>query len=385
MRDGTPISHSCPEFAQIVIGDNSSEGSVDDTPRTEMVGMNPLIVPPSQLLGNSSPLTAYESVPSSELHSLEFILGKANTASDLKMVLQGGQDVGVFLDEDDSFFVDLPFLEAVLPSMAFGEQLFAPLYIQKILLPTWYGRRSAHNTKNFQLEQQIITIARQHFYPALSNYLRLLYFARLLSIEVLLKDKPVLPKNLTIQENPHTIYLASFIEEFVGVDLLDSASPFTIHSAIKTFIRGNEDKIVPIVMIGHQWGFDVRIIAQNIIDVMSFYQVTEDRRLMAIASDARMPALNPATVASVHWTMSPSFEFLQGIDSDAEGGHYRLVPKMNYSTAAGPSDMPERRLSEEEKTAKLIDIITQLQDREAYVAPGRWQRCHVEDSYSLNS
>jgi hypothetical protein len=341
----------------------------EESPKSDAVAWSPLMQPPSQMIIHPAPSVFCESEPSSVLHSLDFILGKAGASSDYKMVLQDGQDVGVFLEDDESFFLDLPFLDSVLPSMAAGEQLFAPLYIQKILLPSWYGRRLAPNTKHFHLEQQTIALAHQHLYPALSEYLRLVYYAHLLSTDIFLEGKAILMNRFSIYNNPRTTYFASFIQEFVGVDPRNFTSLSHAYTALKSFIRENEAKIPAVVMIGLQWGFNVRSIAQNIMDIMFFYQFTEDSLLMAVASGAVMPALNPATVISVHWSMNPAFEVFKVISSYIHGGYYKIFPKVNYSTRSRPSDASRKVLGEEEKAERLAGIIIRLREREAYVAP----------------
>lgn len=363
-----PIAPKSIPMEAIPDFDLNSEAS-EESPKSDAVALSPLIQPPGQMIIHPAPSMFSESVPSSVLLSLDFILGQADASSDYKMVLQDGQDVGVFLENDESFFLDLPFLDSVLPSMAAGEQLFVPLYIQKILLPTWYGRRFAHTTKHFHLEQQIIALAKQQFSPALSEYIRLVYYAHLLSTELFLEGRALNLNHFSIHSNPKTTYFASFIQEFVGVDPRNFTTLSQAYLTLKLFIRENESKISALVMIGLQWGFNVRNIAQNIMDMMLFYQFTEDSLLMAVFTGAVMPALNPATVITVHWSMKPAFEVFKIINGYADGRYYKIFPKVNYTTRSGQSDASRRVLSEEEKAEKLTEIIMSLREREAYVAP----------------
>lgn len=292
--------------------------------------------------------------PANPKLSLEYILGKADVSPDYKMIFQDGIPVMAFLEDDHDFFLDLPFLDSVLPSMAAGEQLFVPLYIQMILLPTWYGRRSMNITEYFHLEHQIIALARQALAPALSEYARLVYYAHLLSNDAFLEDYD--------DGLPDTVRLASFIEAFTGVD----PRSFAISRlGLKAFLRENQASLASLIMIGLQWGFNVESIAVNILAILGVrHPFTGERFAMAVASGAVMPQVNPATVVSVHWAMHPVFDVVDLVESTADGPYYEIVPKVNYATRSGPSHaLPRNLFTLEERIAKLSNIIVTLKQR----------------------
>lgn len=339
--------------------------------KPDIVTVNPPVSPPSLALSPPppAPLPAHGSTPSDVLHSIGFILGEANLAADYKMVLQDGKEVGVLLDEDESFFLDLPFLDSVLPSMLAGEQLFVPLYIQKILLPTWHGRRSARHSTNYEMEQEIIALARNHFFPALSEYIQLLYYAHLLSTEELIKDKAYTLYHDAVYNNPDTTYFAAFIQEFVGVDPRDYLASSQSYFFLRACVEVDPTKITSIVMIGQQWGFDVQRIARSLMEMPFVSQSSDCPLVKAVASGAVTPRLDPASVFAVHWSMRPAYEINEVAHRYADDDSLEVTPKMNYTTRSSQSDSPRKLLSEEEKAEKLADIITELHGNEAYIVP----------------
>jgi hypothetical protein len=279
--------------------------------------------------------------------SIEWILGKTEVSCDLNIVFQEGIPVAAFLEDDQYFFLDLPFLYSVLPSMAAGEQLFVPLYIQKILLPAWYGRTFPLASRHLLMEYQVIALARYTLAPALAEYVRLVHYARLLGNEAFIECE-----DESLDEDP----LYGFLEEFAGVN---RGSLSTCYWSLKSFLRENEAKIAPLLMIGLQWGFEVQKIAQNIIGLLGF----EDCLLEAVASGAVMPRLNPATVVSVHWSMHPVFKVIEMAESQAADRNYQIYPIVNYATRSGIRDAPRISFTQEERADKLTSIITALKQK----------------------
>lgn len=256
----------------------------------------------------------------------------------MNMLTLNGRDVAVVLYGRENFFVDLPFVECVLPSMMAGEQHFVPVFIHKILLPSWFGKRNDTTDAWFDDEQFIISLSKGDFSPALIDYARLLTYASLLEIETL--DEDAVKRSKFPQ-------LSQFMSYYTGVDLTTfvNISP-NIEKFLDAQIGKYLGKIPSIIMIGLQWGFDARMIITNLEKFTKRIRHLINNHLHdklveflgMFEKKPVLPTLHPSTVASVYWTMNPVFVLKLG----RRVGQIVPVKEILTKNVYVPSSAPDR-------------------------------------------
>lgn len=242
--------------------------------------------------------------------------------SKLSMLTLDGKDVAALLGDGENFFVDLPYVECVLPSMEAGEQIFVPGFIHKVLLPRWYGKRRDEVDGWFDDEQVIISLSKDYFAPAMSKYCKLLAFACLLEIRSPLDDFAVRSSKFPA--------LSQFLNDHAGVNLESILTIIPNDAAsLDAHLRHYITRIPAIVMIALQWGFAIKTV---IINLAAFSNRIRKRIVQSqhwplarflgeFMRKIVLPVLYPSTVALVHWTMNPVYE----MKSDC-AGVMRMVP-----------------------------------------------------------
>jgi hypothetical protein len=240
----------------------------------------------------------------------------------LNMLTLDGKEIAAVLEDGENFFVGLPFVECVLPSMAAGEQYFVPAFIHKVLLPRWDGRRRESGDDLFDDEQAIISLSKEHFAPALERYCKLLAFASLLEIAAPLDDVSV--------RNSKFPLLSRFLHAHAGLQL-ETILTFlpNDYASLDACLHPYITRIPALVMIGCQWGFSVGSIILNLAAfsnrirkrIVQSQHRPLARFLVQFSKKTILPALCPSTISSVHWAMNPVYEMKEG-----DGGVTRMVP-----------------------------------------------------------
>jgi hypothetical protein len=267
--------------------------------------------------------------------------------------------VAVTLYETENFITDLPFLECVLPSMQAGEPYFVPAFIQKILLPYW-----EHGGGYFrEYEKFILNLTRDHFLPAMSEYLELLFLAAVLEQPLDAACTVVLGRKVTA--------LMALIRELLGVG---PPSEFLRGSEaiekLKMRLVKNLRRIPAMLMIGHQWKFDVKMMAINIMRIANMdsgwmqakqlqYDLGVDRLLGDIIDGIQLPNLSFISVSWIAWTMNPDFIW----DFDKGMGVQVLRAKVRFDSVGGKIRGASQSRTRRRK-ASMRDILRELEIRE---------------------
>lgn len=283
----------------------------------------------------------------------------------LKRITQDGKDVAVTLYETENFITDLPFLGCVLPSMQAGEQYFVPAFIQKILMPYW-----EHGSGYFrEYEKFILGLSQEQFMPAMGEYLELLFLASIL-------EQPM-DAACTVVLGLKTKKLKALILELFGVappgELFRGSEAL---EKLKIRLVKHLRKIPAMLMIGHQWKFDAKMIATNIRRIASLdsvllqtkqlqYDIGIDRLLGDIIHGIQLPNLSFTSISWIAWTLNPDFIW----DFEKGTGKQVLLAKVRFDSARGkvhrvsPS-RPRRR------KPSMRDILKELEIREMRRKPG---------------
>lgn len=259
-------------------------------------------IPPSNDITSTSSSSSSSAPPSSTDRSAYL--------TKLNMLTFEDKDIAAVLCSGENFFVDLPYIDCVLPSMKAGEKYFVPVFIHKILLPTWYGKRGEKFDAWFDDEQLIISLSKDYFAPAMINYCRILAYASLLEIGYPLNEYAVQHSKFPL--------LSRFLNDYAGVDIetIVTVSP-KIANALDVYLCQYISRIPAIIMVGLQWGFDVQMIILNLALFSKRVRTSIGGHvhgklvdfLKQFKKKPVMPNLYPSTVASVHWAMNPVFEF----------------------------------------------------------------------------
>jgi hypothetical protein len=240
----------------------------------------------------------------------------------LNMLTFEGKDIAAVLTSRENFFVDLPYIDCVLPSMKAGEQYFVPIFIHKVLLPSWYEKRGEKFDAWFDDEQIIIGLSKEYYSAAMTKYSQLLAYVSLLEIGYPLDENAV--------RNSKFPLLSRFLNEYVGVNIeaFVTISP-KISKALDIYLCQCISGIPAIIMLGLQWGFNVEMIILNLALFSKRVRTSIGRHIHGKLVDflklfkkkTVLPTLYPSTVASVHWAISPVFEF-----KPDESGVLRIIP-----------------------------------------------------------
>jgi hypothetical protein len=244
----------------------------------------------------------------------------------LKRITLDGQDVAVTLYESESFLLDLPFLECVLPSMRSRELYFVPVFIQKVLLPYWRNGRKVFSDQ----EYKILKLCRAHFFIATNAYLEMLFLAAAL-------EDPLEEGTNTMRLGNKALELVTCIRAFFEVRPLDDflSGEQTLDN-VKARLARRIRRIPALLMIGQQWGFDAKKIAAKIKRMGCINTVEEDIRNLDVFLDAvingiRLPDLREWSVTWIAWTMKPDFS----CSADPDTGEQLMLPRVRFECTDG--------------------------------------------------
>lgn len=303
------------------------------------------------------------------VHADEFGLSSADGISNwkqmrenLKVLTFDGEDVAVCISPKDSFFLDLPFLDCVLPSMQAGEPYFVPAFIQNILLPFWkYGSDSF-----LSYERAIINLTAKDFYPSLTEYLELLFLAAALEIEYPL-DAVKLSSSQTItrlEDLIRGLFGVGFLNKFTEGDM--------VYEMVKTKLAIKAKQIPSILMTGQQWGFDARTVASNISKMGCFnlewlerihlpFEYHANYFIQSVVNGALLPSMQEATVKWIAWTMNPEFVH----DFNLGTGKLIFLPKNRYEIKRTPRvSLSKSSSRQRHRRPTLEGILRVLEEKE---------------------
>jgi hypothetical protein len=194
-------------------------------------------------------------------------------------------------EEMDDQLMDFDFDGHSKQEISPSQEDVVPKIVNKILLPSW-------KENIFSDDPDIVLRTRETFSDDMAAYLDTLLFAHLVEAGQ--------PMGEVFHEKSQR--LANMMKSFFAVDINSlPAAAVGFNVNLKSAILRNVQRIPSILMVGHQWGFDVVRMARNllIMDVLS-----GDMRalLQSISAQwAPLPDLYPSTVAKVCWAMNPVF------------------------------------------------------------------------------
>lgn len=247
----------------------------------------------------------------------------------LKRITLDGQDVAVTLEESESFLLDLPFLECVLPSMRSREIFFVPVFIRKILLPYFKNGRKQFTDH----EYKILKFCRGYFFMAMNGYLELLFIA------AALEDSLGEGAN-TLHLSKKALELVTCIRAFFEVrpldDFLGGEQTF---DNVKARLARRIKRIPAMLMIGQQWGFDAQKVATNIKrmgcmdplwleSIHLSYDRNVDAFLDLVIKGIHLPDLRNWSIAWIAWTIKPDFSCFTNPDT----GEQMLFPRVRFES-----------------------------------------------------
>lgn len=166
-----------------------------------------------------------------------------------------------------------------------------PKIINKILLPSW-------KENIFNDDPEIVVRTRETYTEDMALYLDTLMFAHIVEAGQ--------PMGEHFHEKSQR--LATMMKSFFNVDISSLPSAAVgFNVSLKTAIQRNIPRIPSILMVGHQWGFDVVRMARNLL-IMDVASGDMRALLNSISAQwAPLPDLYPSTVAKVCWAMNPVF------------------------------------------------------------------------------
>jgi hypothetical protein len=287
----------------------------------------------------------------------------------LNIIYSSGRNVAVVLKDRENFFIDLPYLDCVLPSMKAGEPYFVPAFIHKVLLPSWNGLRSDKTDPWFEDEQFIIGVTKEYFYPALNEYLKLLCYACYLEIEFPLNE-------ISIQHSSKIPLLSEFLLKYVGVDaekIVSFSSDINFDLGFR-IIYNCPYKLSALIMIATQWGLDTRKIVNHIKVIFDIVKGTLRHDLAEIfqmflrtfAGKPVLPKLQPSSVSSIFWTMNPEYTMKLSDEGDV-----MLVQtnRPNWRTVYDPPPTYDRTKYNDIKQVLLAQLFSIDDPKSIFIAP----------------
>lgn len=287
----------------------------------------------------------------------------------LNIIYSSGRKVAVVLKDRENFFIDLPYLECVLPSMKAGEPYFVPAFIHKVLLSSWHGLRSEKTDEWFEDEQFIIGVTKEHFYPALSGYLKLLCYACYLEMEFPINE-------LSIKHSSKIPRLSEFLLKYVGVSVeqvVSFSSNLNFDLGFK-LVYNCPHKLSALIMIAAQWGLDTKKIIKHIKMIFDIVKGTLRHDLAepfqiflrTFAGKPIFPKLQPSSVSSVFWTMNPEYTMKLSDDGDV-----MLVQtnRPNFRTVYDPPPTYDRTKYNDIKRVLLAQLFSIEDPNSIFIAP----------------
>lgn len=277
----------------------------------------------------------------------------------VKAITLNDQDVAAVLSNSDEFFLDLPYLDGVLPSMQTGDQFYVPVFLQKVVLPVWLN----HRVNFIAPERAVLRLSQPYLFPAMEDYLDTVFVAAVL-------QRARYPFKLTAIRTDVTIdMLSQFIREVFGVDIVTKlgVNNWTIER-LKERIARDTQGIPSLVMIAKQWGFDDVRVASNILRMgcmdkaylKTLFVPFNERTatFLRIISEGRnvLPNMQNLTVSSIAWTLKPDFIFKK----DPVENHQIVLPVIKFQLR-----MAEHPLSRVYRGKSLKELVRALEVREA--------------------
>lgn len=311
-------------------------------------------------LANEGSQTASSSSSSSQASGQSAAIIKEASAWDfirknLIEITLDGQDVAVGLREKGNFFLDLPFLDCVLPSMQAGEPYFVPAFIQNVLFPYWrYGKdHFQHN------ERSIVAVSGKFLYPSMAEYLELLFLAAVLET-----DQP--EDALKMVKSGNLSRLEELTLWCFDIRLSNLFADADFKSASLHQIMPKQKRIPALLMIGHQWGFNAQKIALKIIKTRSLCRdwMEENDNLVwllvnAVACEAVLPCLKEAKICWIAWTINPEFEF--GL-SEVKG-KMQISHKIRFQSKSDSSSFIKPRSSSYQEILSALEAMEIKRDQ----------------------
>ena len=288
----------------------------------------------------------------------------------LSSITLDGRDVAATLD-GGCFYRNLPYIDAVLPSMLAGEQYFVPLFVQQILLPYWRGQRR----DLCEFERGIIRLSQPSFAAAMSSYMERLFMAAILQLEAP-SDEKAARENATIEQ------LVMLIVEFFGKSLFTDLNLDDLFKpeVLKEKVSQNIENIPSLLMIGRQWGLDEKRAASSILEMgfLDYGALNLDwsqRTAMIVTAinegNGTFTNLDELTVESVAWTLKPEFSF---------GSHDRVEALQRYALRKSSRPLPAPY-----RNANLKKLLQVLEAREFLRNPEFTTMAPLELFPSLNA